>query len=87
MIGNKIYVAGGTGPGASQYELEVYDTVQNTWTILAPDDVPRNHCAGGVIDGKFYVVGGRGSAAAPTALKVYDPETNMWTARAPMPTE
>ena len=43
----------------SQRELEVYDPFANTWTIKAPMRVPRNHTAGGVINGKFYVVGGR----------------------------
>ena len=58
VIDNKIYVAGGTGT-PSQRELEVYNPVTNTWTIKAPMSVPRNHTAGGMIDGKFYVVGGR----------------------------
>jgi hypothetical protein len=43
----------------SQRELEVYDPVANTWTVRAPMSVPRNHSAGGVINGKFYVAGGR----------------------------
>ena len=32
VINNKIYVAGGTGPGATQREVEVYDPIANTWT-------------------------------------------------------
>ncbi len=56
VIDNKIYVAGGTGT-PSQRELEVYDPVANTWTVKAPMSVPRNHTAGGVIEGKFYVAG------------------------------
>src|SRR5438105_7002063 len=70
VINDKIYVAGGTGPGQLQTELEVYDPASNTWTILVPMKVPRNHCAGGVINGKFYVAGGRGSTNATTALEV-----------------
>ena len=84
VIDDKIYVAGGTET-PSQRELEVYDPVANTWTVKAPMNVPRNHCAGGVIDGKFYVVGGR-TIESTNALEVYDPQTNSWSARAPMPT-
>ena len=60
VINNRIYVAGGTGPGATQREVEVYDPIANTWTPLAPMNVGRNHCAGGTIRGQFYVAGGRG---------------------------
>jgi uncharacterized protein (TIGR03437 family) len=49
-------------------------------------NVPRNHTAGGAINGKFYVVGGRGNPAAATALEVYDPQTNAWALLAPLPT-
>ncbi len=87
VIDNKIYVAGGTGT-PSQRELEVYDPVANTWTVKAPMSVPRNHTAGGVIEGKFYVVGGRASdfSGSTDALEVYDPQTDLWSTRPPMPT-
>lgn len=83
VINDKIYVAGGDPAGNA---LEVFNPATNTWTILAPMSVARNHCGGGVINGKFYVVGGRGAAGAPTALEAYDPQTNTWSVRAPMPT-
>jgi N-acetylneuraminic acid mutarotase len=35
VINNRIYVAGGTGPGATQREVEVYDPNAGTWTPLA----------------------------------------------------
>ena len=86
VINDKIYVAGGMGPGMTQRELEVYDPVANSWTNLAPMSVGRNHCAGGVINGKFYVVGGRDGTQAAIALEVYDPQTNSWQTLASMPT-
>src|SRR5688500_14374606 len=86
VIDGKIYVAGGTGGGMLQNELEFFDPPNNHWVVRASMSIPRNHTAGAVIDGKFYVVGGRGSANAPTALEVYDPSTNAWTTLAPMPT-
>jgi N-acetylneuraminic acid mutarotase len=86
VINDKIYVAGGSGGGMQQRELEVYDPVANTWTNLAPMSVPRNHTGGGVINGKLYVVGGRDSANSATALEAYDPPSNTWTTLTPMPT-
>jgi uncharacterized protein (TIGR03437 family) len=86
VINDRIYVAGGTGAGQNQTELEMYDPASNRWTTLASMSVPRNHCAGGAINGKFYVVGGRGTAESTTALEVYDPATNQWTRLASMPT-
>ena len=86
VINNKIYVAGGTGPGATQREVEVYDPIAGTWTPLAPMNVGRNHCAGGAIGGRFYVAGGRDSAGSDDAFEVYDPGANSWTSLTPMPT-
>jgi hypothetical protein len=51
VIDNKIYVAGGTNT-PSQRELEAYDPVANMWTIKTPMSFPRNHTAGGMIDGR-----------------------------------
>src|SRR4029077_19091511 len=84
VINGKIYVAGGEGT-PSQRELEVYDTVANTWTVKARMSVPRNHTGGGVINGKFYVVGGR-AGPSTDALEVYNPQTNTWSTLASMPT-
>lgn len=87
VIDDKIYVAGGKST-PSQRELEVYDPVANTWTVMAPMSVARNHSAGGAINGKFYVVGGRASdfSGSVDALEVYDPQTNTWSTLPPMPT-
>lgn len=83
---DKIYVAGGQDNGVNLRELEVYDPVANTWTLLASMSIARNHIAGAFIAGKFYVAGGRGGVGAPTALEVYNPQTNSWSSLAPMPT-
>ena len=76
VIDDRIYVAGGDGPGMNQTEVEVYDPVTNTWADLARMNVPRNHTAGAAINGKFYVAGGRPGDTAASALEVYDPKLN-----------
>jgi len=52
--------------------------------------VPRNHLAGGVVNGKIYVMGGRvGSsfvgASSTDAVEEYDPASDTWRVRARMP--
>ena len=88
VISNNIYVAGGTGT-PSQRELEVYDPVANTWTIKAPMSVPRNHTAGGGIDGKFYVTGGRtapnSSPPPPWRLTIHRPTPGPLVHRCQLP--
>ena len=53
VINDKIYVAGGNGGAMMQNEFEVFDPVNNHWTILPSMNFPRNHTAGAVINGKF----------------------------------
>lgn len=97
IIEGLIYVAGGSGPGASQTELEVYNPALDIWTELSPMRCPRNHTTGGVINGKFYVAGGGealdamsyasgGKPVSETCLEEYDPATDTWTTKTPMPT-
>ena len=100
-IGTTIYYAGGErrrAPGGpppkpgshAVYEpiadLLAYDTLKNTWTVLAPMKVARDHAVGGALDGKLYVVGGRDRPIYDlTDIEAFDPATGVWTTRAPMP--
>jgi N-acetylneuraminic acid mutarotase len=100
-IDNKIYVIGGEGmhPGdqprplwfvgaahRSLSTVEEYDPATNTWTSRMPMSTPRNHVAGGVVNGKIYVIGGRvgsvfvGSSDNLDLVEVYDPATDKWGA-------
>lgn len=84
VIGERIYVAGGSGGGMVGNELEVYDPAANRWTILPPMSCARNHVAGAVLGGKLHVAGGR--PGNQRCLEVYDPAGNAWARRADMPT-
>jgi N-acetylneuraminic acid mutarotase len=84
VIGDRIYVAGGTGGGMAGNEVEAYDPASDRWVNLAPMRCARNHTAGAVIEGKLYVAGGR--PGSQDCLEVYDPVTDAWSPRAPMPT-
>ena len=75
VIGDKIYVAGGSPTGQL---LQIYNTTTNTWSTGPSMSVQRHHTAGAVINGKFYVASGRGPGAQ-LALEVFDPQTNNWS--------
>jgi Kelch motif len=75
VLGGKLYVAGGFGPGsAGVAALDVYDPKTNAWRTLA--SLPTGGRAQGVpLGGQFHVlVGGQHYA--------YSPVTGKWTTRA-----
>jgi N-acetylneuraminic acid mutarotase len=89
--GIKIFCAGGLSSTASDTAvnvMEVYDTITNSWSTLAPMPRARDHFQAAVINGKFYAVSGRDTAIANTLAfnDVYDIATNTWTTAAPIPT-
>jgi N-acetylneuraminic acid mutarotase len=100
-IGDKIYAAGGErrrpfGQAVPQgaaipYEpvadFAVYDAKTDTWQILPPMKVARDHAMGGVIDGTLLVVGGRDRPRYDlAAVEIFDPASGRWRDGAPMPT-
>jgi N-acetylneuraminic acid mutarotase len=89
--GVRIYCAGGLSSTASNTAIavmEVYNTVSNTWTALAPMPRKRDHFQAAIIGGKFYAVSGRDTEIVNTtaAADVYDIASNTWSSIAPLPT-
>jgi N-acetylneuraminic acid mutarotase len=100
-IGDLIYAAGGeqrrkfgekvpegaAAPYVPLSDLSVYDPKTDTWKMLPPMKVARDHAMGGVINGKLVVVGGRDRPKYDiTAVEIYDPATGKWSDGAPIPT-
>ncbi|KAL0579165.1 hypothetical protein V5O48_002846 [Marasmius crinis-equi] len=62
--GGKIYTFGGEGdtallgPAGVYNNSEVYDTVTDTWEVLAPMAVPRHGTGATAVAGKVYIPGG-----------------------------
>ncbi|CAM3823446.1 kelch repeat-containing protein [Kibdelosporangium persicum] len=92
-IGKHVYVIGGIRPDGNGGfvtvpDVEVYDTIRNTWRHAAPLPVPMNHPNAVAVGGKLYVLGGLSGGASWQALRdsfVYNPVTDRWTALPPMP--
>ncbi len=87
VIDGKIYVAGGAkANGQASADLEIYNSVADSWEIGAQMAEPRWGLASGVIDGKYYVVMG-GSPVPYGSVKTeeFDPATNQWIEKNNMP--
>ena len=71
VFDDKIYVIGGYTTN-----LEIYDTLSNSWTQGSSAANSRSGHSTTNINNKFYVVGGWG---ADDSLKIYDPVTDSWS--------
>jgi N-acetylneuraminic acid mutarotase len=90
-VGTRIFSPGGYTGTAGIPDLQVFDTTQNTWSVVDTDPLPTaiyaHACA--VHDGKVYVFGGDPTGIAGTTAWSYDPDAapgTRWNASlAPLP--
>jgi len=96
-VGNTIYTIGGSAGSAPggfpQYAAnEAYDTLSNSWRILAPLPSPRSDAYAVAVSGKIYVIGGfsfslsNSTSSFLSTIQAYDIAGNTWSTLAPMPT-
>ncbi|MEW5854417.1 MAG: kelch repeat-containing protein [Myxococcota bacterium] len=83
VVRSKVYVAGGLR-GSSVTDFSSYDTATNTWEILPPMPVPRDHLVGGAVGDTFYALGGRSPLTA--RVDAFSTSTGQWSERASGPT-
>lgn len=70
----------GGADGASVSELQIYDTVTNTWTTGPAMPTPRDHLSAAVVGDKLYAIGGRNSGSfILSTVEVFDLRTNTWS--------
>ena len=87
VVNGLVYAIGGETPGGGfTGAVEVYDAVQQTWTLRATKPVPVANIGGAVLGGKIYVPGGSISSDQVTGVvEVYDPATDRWEQAASLP--
>ncbi|MBM3756444.1 MAG: hypothetical protein FJW38_20945 [Acidobacteria bacterium] len=87
--GGKIYVIGGYPAARNTVDdVQVYDTVLDTWTLGPKLPAPVNHSMPAVAGGKIYIAGGQsdaGNSSFVATMYEFDPATQTWRTRAPMP--
>ena len=95
MVGNKIYVIGGSEGVYTEFigisnATYVYDPAADSWSTMAPIPVPVAYYASAVINNKIYIIGGgtgnTGLNNATNLVQIFDPSTNQWTESTPIPT-
>ena len=85
QLEGRIYVIGGSGPGADERVVQVYDIAADSWTLAAPLPVGLNHVGAVAVGRKVYVFGGfRESGGASADCFAYDPSSNRWNRIAPL---
>jgi N-acetylneuraminic acid mutarotase len=93
VIGNYLYLLGGTANDGNPTDMQKYDPSADKWTQVldlrntdktANDDkygnIPRSYASTFVINGKGYITLGQTSMALPSTYE-YDPAANTWTER------
>ena len=71
--GTVIYCFGGEGDTSNENgifaEVEAYDTVSDSWSVLSPMEVPRHGTGAVVLEGQIWIPGGGLTMAmAPTGV-------------------
>ena len=85
VIGGKIYVVGGIGPGNAA-KAWVYDPQADRWSAIADLPTTREHLMTAALGGRLYAIGGRQGARNVAVVEVYDPAADRWQRAADMPT-
>ena len=75
VIGDKIYVCGGTDDDETFNNLDVFDCRTNTWTELSPMLNERCHFGITTLNGKIYVSGNGNHCSI---VEEYSPDTKIW---------
>jgi N-acetylneuraminic acid mutarotase len=94
-LDGKMYVVGGCWYNArfvaycDSTHVQVYDSLTNTWTLVAKYPVGAGFLGCGAIAGKLYCAGGYVHAlqTGTSAVYAYNPATNAWSAAASMPSD
>jgi N-acetylneuraminic acid mutarotase len=83
-VGGRLYVVGGTGPGAEK--VLIYDPATDKWRTGASLPSARRALAAATDGKRIYAVGGvKSDGGVSSAFDVYDPAANAWTSLPPLP--
>ena len=88
VLGDTIYVAGGSSSGAPTTNFYKYSISSNVWSVGAGTPVAKSGGDLVACRNKVYYIGGGNTAIATGTSEtfVYDPATGIWTALADIPT-
>ena len=84
----KIFIAGGysdTDFRSLEGSCEMFDPVQDQWSLVSSPVVPRAACAMVSLDNHLYLFGGEDRAFKYDSVECYDVETDKWDLCGTMP--
>lgn len=93
MIGNMIYIIGGTHPNFTISDtVEAYDIITNTWSTKASYPARLDALGAFALNGLGYCVGGQNPieyipSLYSKSVYSYNPATNIWTQKNDFPIE
>jgi len=89
IIGDTLYIAGGSSGGIGQNTLQAYEFSTGVWQAsppLAPMGDPRTAHGASAYDGHLYVYGGSSTVNSfHPSMERYDPGSDAWLPRQVMP--
>ena len=86
IIQEKIFIPGGRlADGNPTKQLDSYDILSNTWTVLMPLPEPLMGSAVASVDGILYVIGGWNGQAYSNRIYMYQPDQDLWKEANPLP--
>ena len=88
VVNDMIYVTGGVSDYAILSDMEMYNTLNNSWENKANMTTPRKQLTTSVVNGKIYAIGGfnheiNGYDSLRT-VEAYDPKTDTWETKSSM---
>ncbi|MDH5548099.1 MAG: Ig-like domain-containing protein [Gammaproteobacteria bacterium] len=86
VIGDKVFVIGGTNITHVLDSVEAYDITSDSWSVMASLQVPRTLHSSCVYDDKIFVFGGQSSVEHLASVEMYDPLSNTWVSKTAMET-
>ncbi|XP_037959800.1 kelch-like protein 10 isoform X2 [Teleopsis dalmanni] len=84
VLGFKIYSIGGYDGVEYFNTCRVFDTINKTWSEIAPMHCRRCYVSVTELNGYIYAIGGYDGHNRLNTVERYNPKTNQWTIIAPM---
>jgi N-acetylneuraminic acid mutarotase len=80
IVGQNIYLSGGSGAGFGTTLHYRYDILADSWTQMADVPLPVRGAAGAAIGTNTYLIGGDNASISYNSTYIYDTLTDTWTA-------
>lgn len=85
VFSDRLFVVGGSTGLVVHDSAEVYDSISDTWSRMAPMSHARSGLGVAVLSGTLYALGGYDGTANLVSVESYDEDLQEWTLQPAMP--